>query len=183
MSSRSLLGITALAALAALAGCSEAPPAPAQSEAVDLKVDRLPDDVMQKLEALKASYAQYSSFDAATAAGNFDIQITGCLEMRPQGGMGYHYGNGQLLDGIADETAPEVLLYEPNAHGEMELVGVEFVVPFGLWNGANPPRLFGMDMHANNQFGVWALHAWLYKRNPQGVFADWNPRVNCPPTH
>jgi hypothetical protein len=31
----------------------------------------------------------------------------------------------------------------------------------------------------NEQFGVWALHVWLYRDNPSGIFADWNPRVSC----
>jgi hypothetical protein len=25
------------------------------------------------------------------------------------------------------------------------------------------------------------LHVWLFKPNPAGVFASWNPRVHCPP--
>jgi hypothetical protein len=24
------------------------------------------------------------------------------------------------------------------------------------------------------------LHVWLYKHNPAGTFAMWNPRVHCP---
>jgi hypothetical protein len=24
------------------------------------------------------------------------------------------------------------------------------------------------------------LHVWLYKHNPAGMFAAWNPRVSCP---
>jgi hypothetical protein len=24
------------------------------------------------------------------------------------------------------------------------------------------------------------LHAWVWKRNPAGTFAMWNPRVECP---
>jgi hypothetical protein len=24
------------------------------------------------------------------------------------------------------------------------------------------------------------LHVWLYKRNPAGLFAAYNPRVQCP---
>ena len=28
---------------------------------------------------------------------------------------------------------------------------------------------------------IYSLHAWLYKYNPAGSFAMWNPRVHCPP--
>ena len=24
------------------------------------------------------------------------------------------------------------------------------------------------------------LHVWLYRQNPAGIFARWNPRVSCP---
>ena len=26
------------------------------------------------------------------------------------------------------------------------------------------------------------LHVWLWKRNPSGIFASWNPAVVCPLT-
>ena len=26
----------------------------------------------------------------------------------------------------------------------------------------------------------YSLHAWLYKSNPIGTFAPWNPNVSCP---
>jgi hypothetical protein len=31
----------------------------------------------------------------------------------------------------------------------------------------------GMPVH-------YDLHAWIWKRNPAGTFAMWNPRVECP---
>jgi len=24
------------------------------------------------------------------------------------------------------------------------------------------------------------MHAWVWKPNPAGIMADWNPRVSCP---
>jgi hypothetical protein len=39
--------------------------------------------------------------------------------------------------------------------------------------------LFGQDFKHNDTFGIWALHAWVWKDNPSGIFADWNPRVTC----
>jgi hypothetical protein len=37
--------------------------------------------------------------------------------------------------------------------------------------GEPPPRIEGA--------GIWALHVWLWKHNPSGMFADWNPNVTC----
>ena len=31
----------------------------------------------------------------------------------------------------------------------------------------------------NETFQVWALHVWVWRKNPNGTFADWNPKVNC----
>jgi hypothetical protein len=34
-----------------------------------------------------------------------------------------------------------------------------------------------------NRYGLpafHALHAWIWKFNPSGTFAMWNPRVSCP---
>lgn len=29
-------------------------------------------------------------------------------------------------------------------------------------------------------FADFELHAWIWKGNPNGVFADFNPKVSCP---
>jgi hypothetical protein len=26
---------------------------------------------------------------------------------------------------------------------------------------------------------VWALHVWVGRQNPSGIFSDWNPKVTC----
>jgi hypothetical protein len=46
--------------------------------------------------------------------------------------------------------------------------------------------LFGQEFElvpAGNRYGIpafYELHAWIWKFNPLGLFADWNPRVHCP---
>jgi hypothetical protein len=94
------------------------------------------------------------------------------------GGMGFHYGKTSLIDGRVAVDEPELLLYEPQSNGRMRLVAVEYIMPLQL--SATPPRLFGRDFSVNAAFGIWALHAWVWKDNPSGMFADWNPRVTCP---
>lgn len=180
MSSRTQLHLAAAMAFAfSVSACTESlPPAPASNVDLALSREQLPQPVIDQLLALRASLLEYESLDAAIADG-FDTDLTGCMEMRPAGGMGHHYAKVGLLDGVPDATAPEALMYEPGPDGEMELVGVEFIVPFAAWSGDEPPVLFGRAMSYNSTFNVWALHAWLFKSNPRGVFADWNPRVGC----
>jgi hypothetical protein len=39
--------------------------------------------------------------------------------------------------------------------------------------------LFRQAFHQNDEAELWALHVWLWKHNPSGLFADWNPNVSC----
>ena len=97
----------------------------------------------------------------------------------PAGGMGVHYVKG--IDGTVDVTHPEALVYEVGEHGHLRLVAVEYIVPDNLVDPANPPVLFGQQFHHHEYLPVYVLHAWVWKHNPSGTFADWNPRVgNCP---
>ncbi len=135
-------------------------------------------DLGRKLAELKASTARYHDFAAAQADG-YTVQVTGCMEDAVRGGMGYHYAKGELIDGQVIEARPEVLLYEPQGKGKPRLVGVEFIIPFTEWTGAEPPVLYGQTFARNETFQVWALHVWSWRDNRSGVFADWNPAVGC----
>ncbi len=39
--------------------------------------------------------------------------------------------------------------------------------------GPMPGHEDGMPVH-------YDLHVWLYRSNPAGQLADWNPKVSCP---
>ncbi len=77
-------------------------------------------------------------------------------------------------------------MYEMKS-GRMQLVGVEYVVIAEAWDAANkmPPMLKGQLFTYNtapNRYGIpahYALHVWAWRPNPNGAFADWNPRVSC----
>jgi hypothetical protein len=171
--------VWAVAITLAAAACTDAaPPAPEEPDNPDLRVERLPKPVIRDLLRLRHSLLKYHSFERAMDAG-FDTQLTGCMEMRPEGGMGFHYGNASIIDGIPDPRAPEVLLYQPLHGGKYRLVAVEFIVPFTAWTEPEPPVLYGQVMRPNEAFGLWTLHVWLFKHNPNGLFADWNPLVRC----
>ncbi len=172
---------TPLVLALALAGCETGPTPAAPDADVAFSHGGAASDhaqVQAWIAHLRASLARYHQFDEAIAAG-YDVQVTPCMELPGTGGMGFHYGAGALIDGVVEPLAPEVLLYEPQKNGRMRLVGVEFIVPFAAWTGSQPPEIHGIAFHPNATFQVWALHAWLWKENPSGLFADWNPKVTC----
>ena len=149
----------------ALAGCGSSPSEP----------DR---QLQEQIAAVRRATQAFQDFDQARAAG-YTARLTPCMSDAAQGGMGFHYGKEAAIDGMVKLEEPEVLLYEPQPDGSLELVGIEYIVPFPQWTAQNPPRLMGHEFHRNETFGLWALHAWLYRENPSGMFADWNPRVSC----
>lgn len=171
-----------LSALFFAAACGNEPteaPAAAPRTARAAAADRgLGSAVERDLATLRRVTAPFHDLDVAKAAG-WSAQITPCMADPAQGGMGFHYGNVNLIDGSVRVDQPELLLYEPEQNGRMRLVAVEYIVPFTQWSALQPPRLFGRDFKRNEQFQVWALHAWVWEHNPDGIFADWNPRVSC----
>lgn len=169
----------------ALAACDPAPTAPSHPGTdAPPTLASVPEtagaEVGSWLANLRESLAPYHRLEAALAA-NWDTDITGCLEDPVAGGMGHHYADLVRLDDVIEETRPEALLYEPQRNGRMRLVAVEYVVPFSeTWPEEGPaPMLQGQPFSANEVFGVWALHAWIWHHNPSGMFASWNPRVSC----
>jgi len=132
------------------------------------------------LATLRRVTAPFHSFTVASAAG-WGAQITGCMvDPGGTGGMGFHYGNVAYIDGTAQVDKPQLLLFEPRAGGRMELVAVEYIIPYTFHaRSAAPPVLYGQQFQQVDSFGLWGLHVWIWKRNPSGLFAPWNPRVNC----
>ena len=114
-----------------------------------------------------------------------------CIAMPPMGAMGVHYVNGTLV-GIPAVLLrhPEALVYAPE-HGHLRLAALEYVVLKSTWDQAHGtnaprPRLYGHRFNitrAPNRYGLptfYSLHAWIWKHNPAGMFAMWNPSVHCP---
>jgi hypothetical protein len=106
--------------------------------------------------------------------------------------MGFHWVKGSLVDGKVDAEHPEAMVYAPTRTGRLRLVAVEYVVPEAAWGkpkDKKPPRLFGQDfLHVAepNRYKIpafYALHAWVWKHNPDGTFASMNPRVSCVYAH
>ena len=134
---------------------------------------------------------------------------TAALMGRPAalGAMGVHYFRPDLLgitappsprvngDGIhTDFLKPSVLIYEPQADGSLQLVAVENLVFVAAWHAAGhkePPTFHGVKWdwmiddpktkadEAHMFEPHFDRHVWIYRENPNGVFAQFNPAVSC----
>jgi hypothetical protein len=134
---------------------------------------------IRDLQTLKRVTGPFRSFQVASDAG-WSAKITACMTQPDSGGMGFHYGNVDLIDSTVRVDEPEVLLYEPKEGGKLELVAVEYIIPYDLHpRDAEPPVLFGQQFTQNDTFQLWGLHVWVWKDNPSGLYANWNPNVNC----
>lgn len=123
------------------------------------------------------------------------------------GVMGIHYFRPDLLgitgppnprvDGTGTHTdflQPAVLIYEPQDDGSLELVAVENLTFVKAWEAAgntNPPVFQGVpydhmaddpttELDEAHMFEPhFDRHVWLYRENPNGVFAQYNPNATC----
>jgi hypothetical protein len=176
---RAAVGFASLAGIVAIA-CRDSAAPVQQTSSHDHGLPRaaVVTDVNEQLGRLKRLTSGFRNFEVAKREG-YDIKVTDCMTDPVLGGMGFHYGNGKLIDGTPDPKNPEVLLYAPVKGGGLKLVGVEFIIPYTAWASTTPPSLFGRDFKKNDTFQVWALHVWQWQANPAGMFADWNPTVGC----
>jgi len=134
------------------------------------------------LDRLRRATESYKDPEIATIAG-WSTPITACMAAPDSSGaMGAHYGNTALIGdgGALDVERPEVLLYEPGPNHTRTLVAVEYVVPYAAHSrDSTPPTLFGQEFHNFDAFQLWGLHVWAWRDNSDGLYADWNPAVNC----
>ena len=145
------------------------------------------------LDRVRAATARYHDLGAAQADGFTrlsDAAGVSCIDKAGEGGMGVHYVLGSRVgDPSIDADSPELLVYAPDANGALKLAAVEWVVLASAWHEAghaSAPALFGRTftlVPEGNRYGLpafYELHAWVWKHNRSGMFADYNPRVVCP---
>ncbi|MEO8193583.1 MAG: hypothetical protein ABI681_07010 [Gemmatimonadales bacterium] len=185
----------AIALSAALAGCQIDSTTAATDGAPSLEVSATQHSslgaaatVNAQLAEIRRLTAPYHNIDKAVAAGY--VLDAFCISDPTLGAMGYHAVNTTLRnDGEINLLEPDVLVYEKKPHGGYRLVAVEYFELQSSWetaHGANaaPPTLFGANVPlspAHGPFGPhYELHVWIYKHNPSGMFASWNPTVSCP---
>lgn len=136
--------------------------------------DRL--DVEELIEILEESTEDFRNVKKAEKAGYHPEG--GCVEMPGVGAMGIHYVNHDLVDGVIDPKAPEVLVYMPDDRGRLHLGAVEFLT-VGL---KKAPSIAGIPFDVGPFAGNHSLHAWIYTENPKGTFVGFNPAISCPKT-
>lgn len=190
--------MTGAAAGLAMLACQDTPAQPVTADAASVHAEHaaapradVPSAAAagMDLAALRRATARYHRVDVALEDGFLAPPADDCVAA-PPGGMGYHYVNGSnAQDLVIDPSNPEALLYEPTDDGGVRLVGAEFLVHGDGWDAANPggpPTFAGvefdppMDRSATAPPGpFYTLHVWIWKDNPSGMFAPFNPRVSC----
>lgn len=125
-----------------------------------------------ELQEAKSATAKYRDIKNALKDKYKDIDV-----FIPH--MGYHYMKSEYLDANFDPAKPELLVYSPQpVTGKMVLVAVEYAVPQKL--SATAPEGFTGSADVwdkNDDFGLWTLHAWIWYKNPNGVFSEYNPLI------
>jgi hypothetical protein len=172
---RQSLAIVAAAAL--FSGCAdEGPSAPDPRPAQFAKQPAADKDGV--IATIQRVTARYHDLNAAIAD---DFVLLHPCENRPgEGPVGTVYVHiNRLMDGIIDPETPDALIYEPGRNGRPKLVGVEFAIPYSLWTEQEPPKFLDATFQREDEFGVWALHLWVWRMNPEGLFGESNPRVSC----
>ena len=168
-------------------------------------------DVAAEIAAVKAATEKYSDVNVALAEGFIPDPSGHCVSAAMEGlppewgAMGLHYLNPVALKITASEPRvdgqstytdfmkPAILLYEPQADGSLELVGVENLVFQKAWLAAGntePPVYAGKvwepmaDDPATNADEAHMFephfdqHVW-FRDNPAGNLLPFNPNVTC----
>jgi hypothetical protein len=146
---------------------------------------------LHELKAIRDATVQFRDVGVARGAGYElfpDAAGITCIDKPGTGAMGTHYVSSALVgDGEIVASEPEAMVYE-HRNGKPFLVAVEYVVLQTAWDSAHsaPPSLFGQQFDVTpdgNRYGIpafYSLHAWVWKHNPAGELAMWNPVVRCP---
>ena len=180
-----LLAAAAVALTFGIASCdrvptgADAPAAPAAARG-DAEANRV-------LAEIRRGTARFHRVEAALDAEY--VQVSPCVAHPFLGAMGFHYANFGLMDATVDPSAPELLLYAPGPNGKLRLVAVEFMVAAAPWDATHsgPPTLAGHTFEDHRDPATWHgipfahydLHVWVWKHNPAGMFAQFNPSVEC----
>ena len=138
------------------------------------------------VQVVRDATARFHDVAVAEREGYF-LQF-GCVSGSDFGAMGMHFVNFPLVeDGELDATRPEIVIYEPQPDGSLQLIGADYLVLAEKWHAQHdsPPELMGQLFHrfeAPNRFGLpafYTLHVWAWKPSPTGTFVNWHAHVSC----
>ena len=153
-----------------------------------------PKGIAKQIAKAKAALDKYENVATAKADG---YQVGSPCVMTPSdpnqtsygGTMGVHFVNpGLMKPGPLDPTKPPILVYEPESDGSFQLVAAEYFKPDADQNvktDGDRPTLFGrafdgpMQGHSPGMPIHYDLHVWLWRHNPSGMFAPFNPDAHC----
>jgi len=134
--------------------------------------DNLSPETRRELGQVRRATAKYLDIFEAIADGYVDINV-----FVP--GQGFHYLKPAFLDETFIAEKPEILVYAIDpAKNRLRLVAVEYAIPTNL--ASTPPEAFAGTADVwdlNEEFALWTLHCWLWLENPNGMFAEFSPRV------
>ena len=128
---------------------------------------------VRELQQARAATARYRNI--ANAFHDGYVQIPVDVE-----NMGHHYMKSEIVNATFEIRKPELLVYNRNDDGKLELLAVEYAVPISDSPNAAPEGFTGSAdvWERNTDFDLWLLHAWVWAYNPDGVFNPTNPLVH-----
>jgi hypothetical protein len=164
LSRRDALGAGALAASVGLAGCLDALSGPSPTEQVREHEDALD---------------RFSDVAVAVEEG----YRTAATYVRDGGGVvGIPFVNPEVTELRPEQ--PGAVLYGLTESGQYEPFGLKWFAPTD--DHDSPPTLFGTEFSGPHE-GVaglvpehYALHVWLFRDNPDGLFATYNTDIDPP---
>lgn len=174
--------------IAAADGGQKAAPVAAQHDHGHHHGARTPRLTERQERRVRRATEKFRDIEVALAAGY--VKVSECTDLPGTGGMGFHYLNPALAsDTVVDPARPELLVYQEDARGRMRLGAVEYFVADAdqdLTTTGDRTSLFGkyafdgpMEGHEPGMPRHYDLHVWLYRHNPAGQLAAWNPTVKC----
>jgi hypothetical protein len=161
----------------ALGACAEDTVAPDAMDAAPQFALGPQTEMNRALATLRRVTAAYHDIQAAFDDGF--VLLHPCEERPDEGPVGTVYVHmDRLLDGVIDPELPDALIYEPTKNGRA--AGRRRVRrAVRMWNAPEPPEFLGNVFQPEDEFGVYALHVWVWRNNPEGMFAESNPHVTC----
>jgi hypothetical protein len=146
---------------------------PEEGDAIDKSSTGLSAQTIAELRIAHAATQRYRILDSAIADGYADINVV-------QQNMGFHMMKAALVDTVFDPAKPEILVYNKQHDGHIQLVAVEYAVPIPLMPNRAPQGFTGSSdaWSYSTVFNLWLLHSWIWEYNPQGIFNPTNPLVH-----
>jgi hypothetical protein len=151
----------------------------AEIDAVRTALDKYKDPYVA-IKDLYLSTEACVHYDGSTEEGHLNYNA---------GAMGVHFVN-LTIQGL-DPMKPNVLVYEPQEDGTLELVAAEWLVPKDA-TGGQVPSLFGHEFQGPMEgheplipagFHHYDMHVWFWRDNPYGMFTPTNSNVTCDHGH